>query len=205
MSREQPVGGHRERLLAGAMLCLREKGYAGTTVRDLVAVSGTNMASIGYHFGGKEALLHEALADCFGQWVSRVEKALFDRDITDEGLAGALSRALSVLFEVFRESRPMLVSFIEAFPPAARSETLRAKLAATYAETRAAGVAMVRRAAAEAGVEPPFDPEVFVTVVIALQDGLILQWLIDPDNAPDAQQVIRTLSALSVALNPPPG
>ena len=40
---------HKEDLLAGAVACLREKGYAHTTARDIVAASGTNLASIGYH------------------------------------------------------------------------------------------------------------------------------------------------------------
>jgi hypothetical protein len=39
------------------------RGYARTTARDLAAESGANLASIGYHFGSKEALLNEALAE----------------------------------------------------------------------------------------------------------------------------------------------
>ncbi|MFI0417095.1 TetR/AcrR family transcriptional regulator [Spongiactinospora sp. 9N601] len=196
MSREQPVGGHRERLLAGAVSCLQEKGYAATTVRDLVAASGTNMASIGYHFGGKEALLHEALEECFRLWTVRVEQAVFASEQDDADMAGALSRGLAALLEVFKESRPLLIAFIEAFPPAARSEALRARLAAAYAEARAAGVAMVRRVAERTGRRPPFDPEVFVTVMMAVQDGLILQWLIDPDSTPEAGQVLEVFAAL---------
>ena len=53
--------GHREALLDGARRCLLERGYARTTARDLVAASGTNLASIGYHFGSKEALLNGAM------------------------------------------------------------------------------------------------------------------------------------------------
>src|SRR5256886_17609588 len=52
--------GHREDLLAGAVRCLREKGYAHTTARDIVAASGTNLASIGYHYGSTKALLNAA-------------------------------------------------------------------------------------------------------------------------------------------------
>src|SRR3954467_666982 len=53
--------GHREDLLDGAKRCLYEKGYARTTARDIVAASGTNLASIGYHYGSKENLLNAAL------------------------------------------------------------------------------------------------------------------------------------------------
>ena len=53
--------GHKEDLLDGAKRCLYEKGYARTTARDIVAASGTNLASIGYHYGSKENLLNAAL------------------------------------------------------------------------------------------------------------------------------------------------
>ena len=55
--------GHKEDLLAGAKQCLREKGYANTTARDIVAASGTNLASIGYHFGSKDALMTQAIIE----------------------------------------------------------------------------------------------------------------------------------------------
>ncbi len=56
--------GNREDLLAGARRCLFEKGYSCTTVRDIAtAAGGVSMAAIGYHFGSKEALLNEALAE----------------------------------------------------------------------------------------------------------------------------------------------
>ena len=69
--------GHREDLLAGARRCLEERGYARTTARDLVAASGTNLASIGYHFGSKEALLNEAIAASFEEWARRVHELAF--------------------------------------------------------------------------------------------------------------------------------
>ena len=53
--------GHKEDLLAGAKKCLVELGYAKTTARDSVKASHTNLASIGYHFGSKDALLTQAM------------------------------------------------------------------------------------------------------------------------------------------------
>ena len=52
--------GHREDLLEGAKRCLLEKGFVRTTARDIVKESGTNLASIGYHYGSKDALLVQA-------------------------------------------------------------------------------------------------------------------------------------------------
>src|SRR5215469_2225151 len=53
---------HRTRLLAAARELLRERAYGDITARDLVAASSTNLGSIGYHFGSKEALLTLARA-----------------------------------------------------------------------------------------------------------------------------------------------
>ena len=69
---------HREDLLAGAVACLREKGYAHTTARDIVAASGTNLASIGYHYGSTKALLNAAVLqalDEFGEQMAQAMKA----------------------------------------------------------------------------------------------------------------------------------
>ncbi|MDQ3601484.1 MAG: TetR/AcrR family transcriptional regulator, partial [Actinomycetota bacterium] len=75
--------GHREALLVGARRCLQERGYARTTARDLVAASGTNLASIGYHFGSKEALLDEAITQAAQEWSDQLGHiALADPDAT---------------------------------------------------------------------------------------------------------------------------
>jgi AcrR family transcriptional regulator len=58
--------GHREDLLEGAKRCLLEKGFARTTARDIVRESGTNLASIGYHYGSKDELLATAYVDLVG-------------------------------------------------------------------------------------------------------------------------------------------
>src|SRR3954469_7803947 len=81
------MAGHREALLQGAKECLRTKGYAHTTARDLVAASGANLSSIGYHFGSKEALLAEAFDEVFMEYTAQLTKAA-----TGDPAASALSR-----------------------------------------------------------------------------------------------------------------
>src|SRR3954451_1472399 len=71
---------HRDALLEAAKRLLREQGYARITARDLVAASGTNLASIGYHFGSKEALLNEAIGESFTEWNERILAAAMTED-----------------------------------------------------------------------------------------------------------------------------
>ncbi|MDF1553557.1 MAG: CerR family C-terminal domain-containing protein [Deferrisomatales bacterium] len=63
MSNEETnPGGTRERLLAAAERLFTERGYDGTSVRDVTEAGGANVAAVNYHFGGKERLYLEVFA-----------------------------------------------------------------------------------------------------------------------------------------------
>ncbi|MHC4566144.1 MAG: CerR family C-terminal domain-containing protein, partial [Planctomycetota bacterium] len=51
--------GVRGRLLDSAEQLFAERGFDGTSIRDLAAAAGCNIASVNYYFGGKEKLYVE--------------------------------------------------------------------------------------------------------------------------------------------------
>jgi AcrR family transcriptional regulator len=53
----------RLRILDAARELFARHGYAGTSTRALAALAGVNVATLRYHFGGKEALWRAALAE----------------------------------------------------------------------------------------------------------------------------------------------
>ena len=186
--------GNREKLLWAALACLRDKGYARTTARDLVAASGTNLASIGYHFGSKEALLHEALAESFRAWSAEIERAAFA--VEEASASERLERSLVTMLDRLEEIRPFLASFVEAFPPAVRSPELRKGMAEAYEELRAGAADMILRALETDGMELSREhAETIASVMMAVFDGLILQYLLDPDRVPSSRQVMDALEA----------
>lgn len=190
----QELRGNREKLLAGAVECLRERGYAATTARDLVAASGANLASIGYHFGGKEALMNQAVAETTRAWMRSIEHEVWSEE--PEDLAALVRRVVSVTVGRFDELEPYLRSFVESFPPALRSEALRGQMAAAYEDVRQAGgdlLGGVTGRDADVGAD---QLRALSSVLIALCDGLILQWLLDPQRAPKGDDVFEALSLL---------
>jgi AcrR family transcriptional regulator len=62
----------QDRLLDAAEKLFCERGFAATSVRDLTAEAGCNIAAVNYHFGGKDQLYQEmfrrqmktAVGDC---------------------------------------------------------------------------------------------------------------------------------------------
>src|ERR1700753_4423078 len=51
----------REHILVVAEQLFGEKGYAGTSVRDIAQAAGVNLAMISYYFGSKEKLLESMI------------------------------------------------------------------------------------------------------------------------------------------------
>lgn len=183
--------GHREDLLAGARRCLEERGYARTTARDLVAESGTNLASIGYHFGSKEALLNEAINESFQEWAERVRSLALATE-PDGNPMLRLAASWTAMHTTFAEYRGLAVAFIEALAQAERQPELHAQLADTYARGRRSVAAMVTESLAEL---PERHARALASFQIALCDGLLVQWLLDPDAAPSGADLAEALSA----------
>lgn len=184
--------GNREALLEGARRCLYERGYARTTARDIVTASGTNLASIGYHYGTKEALLDTALIES----IAELSDMLAQLSMAD-GLQH-LPDAWDRIMAEFDTHRPLLVAHVEAWSQIERAPELRAKFAKLYADQLAKGVehALAARADLDA------DTARAVSAISGiLADGLIVQWLIDPKQLPSGRQIATGLRALADSID----
>jgi AcrR family transcriptional regulator len=188
-----PQISHREQLLEGAIECLRTKGYARTTARDIATAANANLASIGYHFGSKEALLNEAITRTCDEWTTRLGQAAFASG-SDSPLEqmGASWVAMLTSFEALR---PVLVGLVEAVGQSAWSDDLRQELAAHYKTSREQVAAMVRASLGEGAESAGADADVVASFLIAVCDGLVLQWLLDPDATPTGEELNVSLGA----------
>lgn len=190
-------GGHRERLLEGAIACLEEKGYARTTARDLVAASGTNLASIGYHFGSKEHLLNVAVTEAFQRWLKPLIALA-----AESGPATPLERlgrTLTGLMDSVEENRPLITACLEAWAQLARSDDLRAEMVTSYHDFRMVIAGTTQDAFAEIG-STQVDADALAVLIIALFDGLLVQWQLEPSGAPEAARLIEAAQGAVVAL-----
>lgn len=192
--------GHRERLLEAAIVCLREEGYARTTARDLVAVSQTNLASIGYHFGSKENLLNAALVEAFRRWLEPL--VALAAEPGPQTPLERLQRSLAAVMATLEENRSLIAAALEAWAQMSRSEELRAALKSGYQEFHEA-IALTTQAAFAELDQEEVDADALATLIIALFDGLLVRSQLDPESAPSAERLMgaadRALAALAGA------
>lgn len=96
----------RVRLIDAAIALFAEKGYEGTSVRDLATAADVNVAAVSYHFGSKDALYHEALRACLapcGEMRERMQAHLDvarqqkSRKAAEEALRGCIRDFLGIL------------------------------------------------------------------------------------------------------------
>lgn len=71
----------RDRILEAALDLFASRGFQSTTVRDIAAAAGVNIALINYHFGSKEQLYKDLILARFSMMF-----VLLDRIVTDASL-----------------------------------------------------------------------------------------------------------------------
>ncbi|TCP56764.1 TetR family transcriptional regulator [Tamaricihabitans halophyticus] len=182
----------RDDLLAGARKCLVEKGYQHTTARDIAAVSGSHLASIGYHFGSKDALMNLAALEAQDEWGGRISEA-----VSASARAEPSDRLRVALDEFLRSlpvHRPLIVASVQAFAQAEFADEIHEALDQRGAEGRDELAAMLL------GIDPEeIDMEAAATVgpvAHALILGFSVQSLVSPDAVPTGEQVVAALRKL---------
>ncbi|HTR12723.1 MAG TPA: CerR family C-terminal domain-containing protein [Roseiarcus sp.] len=124
----------RAALLAAALNLFGAKGFEGTSTREIAAAAGANVASIAYHFGGKEGL-RIACADHVVATVGEIFAGAVGRSDEPKALSPAAARdRLAQLVEgmidaiVARDAARPIARFVlrEMFEPSAAFERLYA-------------------------------------------------------------------------------
>lgn len=186
--------GNREDLLEGAKQCLKTKGYARTTVRDIATAAGVSMAAIGYHYGSKEALMNAALGALTREWGEELGRALATAIPADAGPVERFQGVWEGVIESFAGSRPLWSATFEVL----------GQLDQPIREQLAAGLKEARPGLAE--IFGGLDQEDKEAVVVgsfyqSLLTGVMAQYLIDPDNAPTGADLARALRLIAAGVH----
>lgn len=186
--------GHREDLLAGAVTCLREKGYARTTARDIVAASGTNLGSIGYHYGSLEALLNAAVLAAIEEWGVQLFAAMMGGIDASAPFPRRFEQYWAAVLGSFDEYRQVWAATFDLYGVADRVPEVREAIAAGLQDGRLAWAQLLH------GIDPEAEPDkarAVGSVHQALLSGVLVQWLTDPDRAPSAGDLASGLRAIA--------
>lgn len=180
--------GAREELVIAAKTCLYEKGWGRTTARDIVAVSGTNLASIGYHFGSKNALLNQAMLEAIGEWGQQLGRALSVAPTPTGTPMERFETIWSIIMDLFADYRPLWLANFEVFAQVEHVPEVREALASGLEQGREGLTRMFH-----GEIKDERTAWAVGSFYQALITGLMAQWLIDPEHAPNGEDMRTAL------------
>jgi hypothetical protein len=92
-------------------------------------------------------------------------------------------------------TRPLITSLFEVWARCVHSDAYRDRLVHERRTALKVGAQLIEDDAESRGIS--VDGRVAATVALAIFDGLILQWLLDPAEMPTPDEVVRALATLA--------
>ncbi|WP_405162752.1 TetR/AcrR family transcriptional regulator [Nocardia sp. NBC_01499] len=186
--------GNREDLLSGARKAILERGLAKTTARDIASAAGVSLAAIGYHFGSKDRLITEAIAESLGTEIGDGMEDAIRTGGADKPLRDALAPTWTGMLEVVRRNHEAILMSAENSLLVARSPESQQYMAEATENALADLTVMLRE------VHPDLSDEqarAVVTFYFMLFQGVAITHLIAPAAAlMDGEQLALAVKTL---------
>jgi AcrR family transcriptional regulator len=168
----RPPGERREQILAVATEMFGNAGFRGVSLADIAARVGISQPGLIHHFRSKEELLIATLERRDAESSGHIEEAFRDSSAVDALLS--LCRYNMANPDSVRLYSVESAESLEPGHPA--HEFFRSR----YSRVRETVSGRVRRDQEQGLLPADIDPFEFAAGVIALMDGLQVQWLLDP-------------------------
>ena len=170
-----------EAILEAARACLGERGYTATTIAEIAAQAGVSRGLLHYYFKSKEDLLAQVVRAGTDAHMELLE-AIFAQSESADDLAKGLVGAVRAIVK----SDPTFVNLsMECWTLAHESPLVAGELADLYRQLRDAMCKGLEEAAGRGIVELAIPPDALAAMLLAITDGLVMQFLICPELAGD--------------------
>lgn len=179
-SRAEQRAETRARLIAAAKGIFVDVGFHAASIEDITDQAGFSRGAFYWNFDSKEDLFLTVAEEALEERVAHV-RSIFDNDPTPDAFFSALTRDNASRTGTGDWS----FAFTEFAFHAVRNPDLRQRLAALQQRVRDTTAELVEAQASALGLILPLPASELAMMEIALEDGLWLQRLIDPDNVPE--------------------
>ena len=171
----------RQRLLEAAEEVFRRRGFAGSTVEEITETAGFSRGAFYSNFESREQLfielLHKRVYDEFTRMLERTP-----RQRTARAQMRSTAREFARRYE--HGERWLFELWLECLAYAARHPEFASLPATFWRGNRELTARMVDTTYAQVGERPPIESKHLATALTALDIGLAIQNLVDPEEVP---------------------
>lgn len=171
LSRHEAQTQTRERLIEAARKLFVERGFGGTSLRDIAEEAGYSQGAFYSNFTCKESVLLELLKRHVAVEDSQVDAIMGNEERTIDQILVELETR----FETLKEEKDWSILAVELQLHALRSPTFAESYAGFWREHEQRVAALIGRMFARLRKKPPAQAEQLAIGFIALMNGLVVQ------------------------------
>lgn len=167
---------NRQKIIDAATNLVMERGVKGTSLADIARTAGISKGTLFYHFSAKDDLIYELTNQHFDELTRASLKRV--AQMQDTSLSELLYDGLLTILQAEDRGKLNLYLLQEAVT---ENPLLQNRFAAKYQEFN-----QMMREYLDI-VLPQIDPEkskILSILLVSILDGLIIQWLLNPDAIP---------------------
>jgi AcrR family transcriptional regulator len=182
----------RKQIIDAALQTIADQGYTQTSFAEIAKGLGITKGLIAYHFDGKHDLITSAIHTILNRQGAYIKGHVDEK----EDAGDKLQTYIESSFEYINQNRSHFVALVDLWGSFTSSEEKEAFSQAAYDPCRA-HLKKIFRIGREQRVFVKLDEQVMATVIQGAIDGVMLQWVFDPE-AVDLKDASRELSEMFV-------
>ena len=175
MPRKSVAPERREQIIEALFQCLAENGHESVTVKDIAKKAGLHYGVIHYYFKSKDEIV-SAMAEAT---ILKYNRLLSERAQSIPSASEKLQASLEFLVDEFIFNKRLNRVFYNLVQMAFENKTVRSALRKQLRAYRRS-IAEVLEEGAKNGEFKVKDPTRSASLMVALIEGMALQWVIEP-------------------------
>ncbi len=188
MSKPDVAAERKDQIVRATVECITKHGYHNFSMQDVARTAGVSKGIIHYYFLNKDDLMMSVLDRVAGD----IENIL----VTDMGSitdpVQKLRIFMSVSFDIVRGTKEYYQVNMDFWTQINQKKAVRQVISRHYAKFRDS-CARVIEEGVKAGVFKNVNPHYYASLVIAIIDGISLQWLFD-ETVYEYDEVVKVAS-----------
>jgi len=183
----------REAALEASLEVFGAAGYWGATFKDVAEKAGITSAGLTYHFADKDALLTAALSERDRRVRERIERRVQAGAVDSRSLAAEIE---AIVEENISQQGLAEVHTIISAESVSSEHPAHELFRSRYKDTRERLARRFELIEEQENWTPPLPPSMLAILLIAVADGVQMQWLLDRESVDPKQTVMDYLSTI---------
>ncbi len=190
MSKADVAAERKDQIVRATVDCITKYGYHNFSMQDVARTAGVSKGIIHYYFLNKDELMMSVLDKVAGD----IERVLQSEMQSIPDAKRKLEVFIDVCFDIVRSTKEYYQVNMDFWTQINQKEEVRKVIARHYAKFRETAAVVIKEGMAS-GVFRQVDPKEYGSYVVAVIDGLSLQWLFD-EHAFDYDAIIKKAGRL---------